>query len=115
MLGFAWSYNIAWILSFFGRQVCKYHQNSMFMILNSRVISELRYIQATHPVISTPCIAIMSVVWEKSERVLRVLCTRQSIRVPILMPCVIRLRIYICMEVERLMLAFKRHMVSLSW
>src|SRR6266487_756877 len=100
---------------FLGGQVCIEHLTNMFTILSSRVTSEHPSIQATHPVTFIHFIVVMSAAWERPERVRRVLCTRQSIRVPILMPCVTRLRIYICMAVGRLMPVFKRPMGSLSW
>src|SRR5947209_16280437 len=87
----------------------------VFTILSSRAILALLYFQATLRATFTPSIAIMSAVWEKPGQVPPVLCTRQSTRVPILMPYVTRPRIYTCTVVARLMPAFKHRMVSQNW
>src|SRR5881392_3261059 len=93
----------------------RYRLTDVCTTLSSRVTLEPQYIRATPPATFTPSIAIMSVVWEKPGRVHPVLCTQQSTRVPILMLCVIRPKIYTCTVVERLMPACKQHLVLKNW
>src|SRR5215467_3015911 len=86
---FCRSYNVAYVLLLHMEgQLCTFHPTSRFMILSSRVISVLRYIQATLPGISIPCTAITSAARQKPEQAHPALCTQLNILARISTLCV---------------------------